>query len=42
MTQHWHSLAPAQTASELTSDLENGLSTAEAQARTKLSPTSSG
>ncbi|MEW5940563.1 MAG: HAD-IC family P-type ATPase, partial [Chloroflexota bacterium] len=32
-TQYWHSLTPAQTASELTSDLEIGLSTAEAQTR---------
>ncbi len=32
-TPSWHSLTPAQTASELTSDLASGLSTAEAQAR---------
>ncbi len=29
----WHSLTSTQTAAELTSDIENGLSTAEAQAR---------
>lgn len=33
MTHNWHSLTPAQTASELASDLESGLSSAEAQAR---------
>lgn len=33
MTHNWHSLTPTQTASELASDLENGLSSAEAQAR---------
>jgi Ca2+-transporting ATPase len=32
-TQTWHSLTPAQTTSELSSDIESGLSTVEAQAR---------
>ena len=33
MTTFWHTLSPAQAAVELDSDLENGLTTAEAQAR---------
>lgn len=33
MTHFWHSLTSAQTASELASDFESGLSSAEAQAR---------
>ena len=33
MTQNWHSLTPTQTAAELNTDIEGGLSTAEAQAR---------
>ncbi len=33
MTQNWHSLTSAQTAAELSSNIENGLSTAEARSR---------
>ncbi len=33
MTQNWHTLTPAQTAIEFKSDIENGLTSAETQAR---------